>query len=172
MKLRNTALIGVLVLVGLVALPATATATLPSFTCGTQRGGTDIHNPTTDTAVRVGRHDSESPAYDRFVVEFSSGPVPRWTAIPKSSATFTLQPSGQQVTLVGTAGIRLDLFPGSFPAYTGQREFITGFPQLAEARELQDFEGHVQWGLGLNHQSCKRIFQLSSPTRLIIDVPQ
>jgi hypothetical protein len=171
-KLRNSALIGVALLVGLVAFPTTATATLPSFTCGTQSGGTDIHNPTTVSAIRVGRHDSESPAYDRFVVEFSSGLVPKWTAIPKSSASFTLQPSGQQVTLVGTAGIRLDFFTGSFPAYGGRKDFVTGFPQLAEARELQDFEGHVQWGLGLNHQSCKRIFQLSSPTRLIVDVPQ
>jgi hypothetical protein len=42
---------------------------------------------------------------------------------------------------------------------------------LAEVRLLQNFEGVVQWGLGLNHQSCKRIFTLSSPTRLVIDVP-
>ena len=104
-------------------------------------------------------------------MEFSSGPVPKWTAIPKSSANFTLQPSGMPVTLRGSAGIRLDFFVGNFPAYQGQTDFVTGFPQLAEARELEDFEGYVQWGLGLNRQSCKRIFELSSPARLVVDVP-
>jgi hypothetical protein len=74
--------------VGLVAFPTTATATLPSFTCGTQSGGTDIHNPTTVSAIRVGRHDSESPAYDRFVVEFSSGPS-RATPINALFRSFT-----------------------------------------------------------------------------------
>lgn len=157
-----------------LAVPGSAGAvtSLSGFTCGTQSGGTDINgNPTAVTAVRVGSHPDEQPAYDRFVVEFANGPVPKWTAIPKSSANFTLSPSGQPVTLRGSAGIRLDFFTGTFPAYRGQTDFVTGFPQLAEARELEDFEGHVQWGLGLNHQSCKRIFQLSAPSRLVIDVP-
>jgi hypothetical protein len=156
-----------------VPAPAGAATSLPGFTCGTQSGGTDINgNPTTVTAVRVGSHPNEQPPYDRLVVEFANGPVPKWTAIPKSSANSTLSPSGQPVTLQGTAGIRLDFFTGSFPAYQGQTDFVTGFPQLAEARELEDHKGYVQWGLGLNHQSCKRIFQLSAPARLVIDVPR
>jgi hypothetical protein len=177
MRIRKIALAAVAFLLGggALAFPTTASAALGPFTCGTQTGGTDINgNPTTVSAVRVGRHDSESPAYDRFLVEFSNGPVPKWTAIPKSSAMFWLQPSNQQVKLLGAAGIRLDFFTGTFPAYRGQKGFVTGFPQLVEARELEDFEGSVQWGLGLNHQSCKRIFELNSPTgsRLVIDVPQ
>jgi hypothetical protein len=45
------------------------------------------------------------------------------------------------------------------------------FPQLAEVRDLGDDEGHVDFGLGLERQSCKRILTLTSPTRLVIDVP-
>jgi hypothetical protein len=177
MTIRMVALAAIAALLGggALAFPTTASAALPGFTCGTQNGGTDINgNPTNVTAVRVGRHDSESPAYDRFVVEFSNGPVPKWTAIPKSSANFWLQPSNQPVKLAGTAGIRLDFFVGTDPAYRGQTNFVTGFPQLAQARELEDFRGDVQWGLGLKHQSCKRIFELNSQTgsRLVIDVPQ
>jgi hypothetical protein len=155
-----------------VPAPAGAVTSLPGFTCGSQSGGTDINgNPTAVAAVRVGSHPNEQPAYDRFVLEFANGPVPKWTAIPKSSANFTLSPSGKPMTLRGTAGIRLAFFTGTFPAYHGRTDLVTGSPQLAEARELEDHEGYVQWGLGLNHQSCKRIFELSAPTRLVIDVP-
>jgi hypothetical protein len=155
-----------------VPAPVGAATSLPGFTCGTQSGGTDISgNPSAVTAVRVGSHPNEQPAYDRFVVEFANGPVPKWTAIPKSSANFTLSPSNKPVTLSGTAGIRLAFFTGTFPAYGGQTDLLTRLPQLAEARELEDHEGYVQWGLGLQHQSCKRIFQLAAPTRLVIDVP-
>jgi hypothetical protein len=55
--------------------------------------------------------------------------------------------------------------------YFGAADFRTGFPQLREARLLGDFEGYVTWGLGLAHPSCKRVFKLTGPTRLVIDVP-
>jgi hypothetical protein len=52
--------------------------------------------------------------------------------------------------------MRLDFFAGTFPAYCGPTDFVTGFRQLPEARELEDFKGYVHWALGLEHQSCKR----------------
>jgi hypothetical protein len=43
--------------------------------------------------------------------------------------------------------------------------FLVSYPTLA-------FDpGCVSWGLRLQHQSCKRIFTLSKPTQLVIDVP-
>jgi hypothetical protein len=170
MRIRKVALAGVAVLLAGVALavPSSASAALPSFTCGTQSSSGAAP---TSTDARVGTHPEGQPAYDRFTLVFEGSQVPGWTAIPKSSSDFTLQPSGLPVHLAGTAGIRLDL-KAPVPGYTGSKaDFKTGFPQLAEVRLLQNFEGVVQWGLGLNHQSCKRIFTLSSPTRLVIDVP-
>src|SRR4030081_2348838 len=108
MRIRKVALAAVAALLGggALAFPTVARAALPPFPCGTQTGGIDINgNPTNVSAVRIGRHDSESPAYDRFVVEFSNGPVPKWTAIPKSSANFWLQPSNQPGKLAGTPGL-------------------------------------------------------------------
>ena len=170
MRIRKVALAGVAVLLAGVALavPSSASAALPSFTCGTQSSSGAAP---TSTDARVGTHPEGQPAYDRFTLVFEGSQVPGWTAIPKSSSDFTLQPRGQPVHLAGTAGIRLDL-KAPVPGYTGSKiDFKTGFPQLAEVRLLQNFEAVVQWGLGLNHQSCKRIFTLSSPTRLVIDVP-
>jgi hypothetical protein len=68
----------------------------------------------------------------------------------------------------------LEFNSSTIPPWTRPKDFRTGFPQLEEAYELEDFEGYVQWGLGLQQQSCKRILQLSGPdthTRLVIDVP-
>jgi hypothetical protein len=37
-------------------------------------------------------------------------------------------------------------------------------------REVQDFEGVVQWGLGLSATPCYSTVILTNPTRLVIDI--
>jgi hypothetical protein len=140
---------------------------LPPYTCGTMTGGsTTVHSHVTD--VRVAKHAS----FDRFVVEFSTVRLPHYRLTPKSSAHFVLDPSGAPVTLLGSAGLKLVMHTATGRGtYFGSADFRTGFPQLREARLLGDFEGYVTWGLGLAHASCKRVFRLTSPTRLVIDVP-
>ena len=144
-----------------------AAAVLPGFTCGAVSGGSAaVHSHVTD--VRVGRHLH----FDRFVIEFDTATLPHYRITPKSSATFTLDPSGRSVTLLGNAGIRVAVhFATGAGTYHGPADFRTGFSQLLEARRIGDFEGYVSWGLGLDHQSCKRVLTLSNPTRLVIDVP-
>jgi hypothetical protein len=146
---------------------APATAALPAFTCGIASGGsTAVHSHVTD--VRVGRHLH----FDRFVMQFDTATLPHYRITPKSNATFVLDPSGRSVTLLGHAGIRVAVhFATGDGTYHGPADFRTGFPQLLEARRIGDFEGYVSWGLGLDHQSCKRVLTLSNPTRLVIDVP-
>jgi hypothetical protein len=150
-----------------IAVGAPPAGALPAFTCGSMSGGsTTVHSHITD--VRVARHRS----YDRFVVVFSTVRIPHYAITPKSSAVFTLDPSGAQVHLLGTAGIKLVMHTATGRGtYFGAADFRTGFPQLREARRIGDFEGYVSWGLGLAHQSCKRVFTLTSPSRLVIDVP-
>jgi hypothetical protein len=83
-------------------------------------------------------------------------------------------PKGARVRLEGAAGIRLTMRFIPSGLSTGPTELnpqLPLFPQLAEARQIGDFEGVTSWGLGLNKQSCKRIFTLSGPSRLVIDVP-
>jgi hypothetical protein len=154
------------------AIPATVSAASIPVTCGIQSGGVNNGNPAPIVDVRLGHH-TEDGGFDRFVLEFNSSTIPPWEAIPKSSAVF-YPPNGGTIKLQGNAGILLKLFAGTFPAWKGPKDFKTAFPQLKEAYELEDFEGYVQWGLGLQNQSCKRIMQLSGPnthTRLVIDVP-
>jgi hypothetical protein len=146
---------------------APSAGALPAYACGTASGGsTTVHSHVTD--VRVARHAT----FDRFVVEFSTARLPHYKLTPKSSAVFTLDPSGRQVQLLGNAGILVVLHSATgVGTYHGPGDFRTGFPQLREARRLGDFEGYVSWGLGLAHQSCKRVFTLANPARLVVDVP-
>jgi hypothetical protein len=158
-----------------LAIPTTAGAAVSiPVTCGTQSGGNaNIFPPVKVADVRVGRHTEEG-GFDRFVIEFQGTQVPHWDAIPKSSATFYKDPSGIPITLEGTAGIKLVVRPietGSYQVPPRPIDFDPEFPQLAEAYRLGDNEGVFSWGLGLNHQSCKRIFTLTNPTRLVVDVP-
>jgi hypothetical protein len=150
--------------VGIGTAPSSAT---PGYVCGTITGGSGtVHSHITD--VRVGEHAT----FDRFVVEFSTQRLPHYRITPKSSADFTLDPSGRQVTLLGDAGLLLAMHTVTgVGSYHGPGDFRPGFAQLLEARRLGDFEGYVNWGLGLDHASCKRVFKLTSPTRLVIDVP-
>jgi hypothetical protein len=155
-----------------VPIPTTAAASIP-VTCGTQSGGGDPNQSpiaANSNGVRVGRHTEEG-GFDRFVIEFNGSRLPHWEAIPKSSSTFYKDPSGIPITLEGTAGIKLVVRPVQSGSYTGTPDFDPGFPQLAEAYKLGDFENVFTWGLGLEHQSCKRIFTLTNPTRLVVDVP-
>ena len=153
------------------ATPTTAGAASIPVTCGTQRGGdASILPPVKVVDVRVGAH----PGYDRFVIEFAGDRLPHWEATPKSGATFYKDPSGMPITLEGKAGILLVVRPvksGSYQVPPRSIDFDPEFHQLAEAYRLGDFEGVFSWGLGLENQSCKRILALSSPTRLVIDVP-
>jgi hypothetical protein len=152
--------------VALAAAPQSAGA-LPAYVCGTVSGGsTTVHSHITD--VRMAKHAT----YDRFVVEFSTYRLPHYTLTPKSSSIFTLDPSGARVDLLGSAGLKIVMHTATGRGtYFGPSDFRPRFPQLREARLIGDFEGYVTWGLGLAHQSCKRVFKLTSPTRLVIDVP-
>ncbi|HEX3335828.1 MAG TPA: hypothetical protein VHS54_05155 [Jatrophihabitans sp.] len=168
-RLSRPALVLMLMLGSVVGLGAAAPSAgaQSAYVCGTQSGGsTTVHSHITD--VRVGRHAS----FDRFVVVFSTLRLPHYTITPKSNSTFTRDPSGAPVHLLGNAGLKLVMHSVTGRGtYFGPADYRTGFPQLREARLLGDFEGYVTWGLGLAHQSCKRVFKLTSPTRLVIDVP-
>jgi hypothetical protein len=146
---------------------ASSSAALPGYVCGTMSGGSGtVHSHITD--VSVGRHAS----FDRFVVEFSTVRAPRWRITPKSSAQFTRDPSNIPVTLLGNAGLKVVMHTATgVGTYRGPADFRTGFPELLEARRIGDFEGYVTWAIGLDHSACKRVFTLTNPTRLVIDVP-
>jgi hypothetical protein len=122
------------------------------------------------SAVRTGSHGG----YDRITIEFTNG-VPHDVQIsaPSGDTTFTLSPSGQQATLKGDHGILITIHGSDLhTSYSGSTDIITGDPTIAEVRRVQDFEGVVQLGLGVNGPGCYTATFMTNPDRLVIDVQQ
>jgi hypothetical protein len=124
------------------------------------------------TAVRV----AHQPGFDRIVFEFAPqaggvAHIPAYTVSRQASAQFVKDPSGQPVTMRGSAGLRI-VFHGASGAisYTGSRDQTPNLPVVQEVEQLGDFEAVLSWGAGLSRASCLRVLELSTPTRLVIDV--
>ena len=117
--------------------------------------------------VRTGTH----AGYDRITITFNNGAPGEYELKKQSSATFTEDASGRTVVLPGSAGL-LIIVRGAdaHTNYSGPTDFKTGYAEILEARQMGDFEGVVQWGLGLSTSACHRAFLLTNPDRLVIDI--
>ena len=118
-------------------------------------------------AVEVGHHDT----FDRVVFRFSSH-VPGYNVnyVPQVAG----DPSDEPIPLEGNAFIYVAMHSvasgqvGASPA--PQDRQTPHFPQLREIVGAGDFEGVVSYGLGLSSASGFRVFTLTNPDRLVVDV--
>jgi hypothetical protein len=150
-----------------------ADSSLPPFTCNSFTGfDTKATIPPQPPVayvdlVRTGTHSG----YDRITVEFNNTDPKQVDVTAQADTKFTQGASGQTVILAGNAGILVTMKgTDEHTAYNGPIDFKTGYPVLLEARQVQDFEGTVQWGLGLSKTACYRAFFLTNPYRLVIDI--
>ena len=145
--------------------PPTAPGTnLPAFACADASGGkTGVANVVT---ARV----ATQPSYDRFVLQFDAT-VPSYTVKRQPSPVFPSGASGQTLTLSGTSGVLVRVHSATGAnTFSGPTDITHGeYPVLKEARQTEDFEGYVSWGLGLGKAACMRAFTLALPARLVVD---
>jgi len=150
--------------------PSAVVHQLGPFSCGTNLAINALQpsaNVVFVDGVRVGTHSG----YDRITIQFQNGQPPTVEIRPQDNATFTQGASGQTIVLQGTKGLLIVIHSADeHTAYTGATDFKTGYKGLVEARQMEDFEGTVQWGLGLNGDGCYRAFFMTSPDRLVIDI--
>jgi hypothetical protein len=148
--------------------PTPPDSTLPAFACNSSTPLPPSSGPIMFIdAVRTGTHSG----YDRITIEFKNGYPGGIKVEPQASAHFTQGASGQPVILRGNAGILVTITGADeHTNYTGSTDFKTGYPVLVEARQVQDFEGTVQWGLGLSKPACYRVLVLGAPARVVIDI--
>ena len=142
----------------------------PPFTCGTDLAINALQPSPTVVfvdGVRTGTHSG----YDRITIQFQNGQPPSVEIKPQGNASFTQGASGQTVVLQGSKGLLIVIHSADeHTNYSGTTDFKTGYQGLVEARQMEDFEGTVQWGLGLNGDGCYRAAFLTNPDRLVIDV--
>jgi hypothetical protein len=124
------------------------------------------------TDVRVGTHDG----YDRVTFEFAAG-IPQ-TVVEGVLPPFYADPSGLPLEVAGTAFLKVTMngaskvTPDGAVTYSGPTDFEPGFDQLVQLVEGGDFEAISSWFLGLDGGGCYRVFTLTSPSRLVIDIEQ
>jgi hypothetical protein len=122
------------------------------------------------TAVRTGEHSG----YDEVVFQFS-GTLPGYTA-GRVQAVYS-DPKGTPVPLAGQSYLRV-VFHGTsavcpqplHQTYTGPTVLTPYYPQLLTVSAAGDFEGVLSFGIGLAAQGGYRVFTLTNPDRLVIDV--
>ena len=135
------------------------------FLCQDQSGGS-TGLTTQLTNIRPASHAGDG--YDRIVFDFSGG-ITSWDLTRQESATFTRDASGQQVTLDGSAGLKLVLRDADL-ADTVAGDLKPRFSSVREVAQLGNFERVVTYGIGLSSSQCVRVLPLSNPSRLAIDV--
>jgi hypothetical protein len=122
------------------------------------------------SAVRLGPHQDQG--YDRLVIEFGNGfPTEYVELTPRYGTSFNETSGGQTVKLKGSNGILVRIHSADMhTSYSGKTDWVTGYGSLAEVRVLEDFEGYINFGLGINGPACYRAFTLKDPARIVIDV--
>lgn len=120
-------------------------------------------------AVRAAKHDG----YDRVVFEFEGG-------VPDYRVEYVDSPqhecgSGREVRLPGDAWLDVRFTSAQAHDDNGNptvlnRQFDPPGDNPKQLRLICDFEGHVEWVLGLGSPNRYRAFTLSGPARLVVDV--
>jgi hypothetical protein len=110
------------------------------------------------------------PEYDRVAIQFAAGAPANADLTTQHGATFKQGASGKTVTLNGNEGAMVTLRSADgHTHYDGPTDIKTGHSVVLELYKVQDFEGTVQWAIGLSQMPCYRLGFLDNPTRLVID---
>jgi hypothetical protein len=146
-------------------LGSTALA-LPAFTTApkTSKGHGDAAEL---FGAAAGCHDK----FDRFVVRARFS-VPDYDV--RYVARIVADPSGRPVSLLGARRIRVRFSLAGGHDNRGTNllaNVLTPLcPNLLQVKKAGDFEGVVSFGLGLRRMTGFRVFRLTNPTRVVIDV--
>lgn len=83
--------------------------------------------------------------------------------------------SGAVVPLRGRYFLRVVITGATTASLPGLRSIMPsvltpGFPEIAQVRKAGEFERVVSYGIGLNRYRGFRVFRLTNPTRIVVDV--
>ncbi|MDO8506119.1 MAG: hypothetical protein Q7S41_00760 [Candidatus Limnocylindria bacterium] len=150
------------------AAPTTSPGSTPPVACATLSGGSPLAASRL-TAIRA----AHQPGFDRLVFEFSGPAVPDYLIELASSFTAT---SGQPVRVDGNAFFKVR-FGGQAHNDAGQRSYPqpdpyrVGLIVVREIKLVEDFEGVILFGVGMERLVCPTVLTLLGATRVVIDFP-
>lgn len=119
--------------------------------------------------IRTGRHQG----YERVVFEFETG-------VPGYHLEYIDKPvracgSGDVVELPGDGWLQVRLYPAQAHTDEGaatiaERELSPKYDVMLELERTCDFEGVVTWVVGTASPNRYRVFELTDPPRLVLDI--
>ena len=156
-----------LIIAGTAALGggvAGSAGALPAFTVAAKAKTASTSTQGTLKAITVGR----KATFDRLVFRFSG-------ATPGYSVKFVpqVQPiaGDGHISVLGQRFLQISLTPTVNGSSANAASVITPlFPTLRQVKGAGDFEGEIAYGAGLSKHAGFRVFTLSSPRRVVIDV--
>jgi hypothetical protein len=125
-------------------------------------GGTSQATPTL-TAIRAAHH----PGYDRLVFQFTGGlPTTRTVRyVPKVIA----DASGKVVPVSGSARMRVVFSAAAVGKSLNERAF--DLPGVLQVVQAGNFESVLSYGVGVAKKEPVKLFTLTDPARVVIDIP-
>jgi len=119
------------------------------------------------SGIAVGCHAT----FDRFVIHIASG-MSGYDV--RYVSRVVADPSGNAVALQGSKRIRVVVHPARGHTTAGANLLPATLtplcPNLQQVKRAGDFEGVVSFGLGLARKTGFRVFRLTGPTRIVVDV--
>jgi hypothetical protein len=161
------------------AASASSTSVAETSTTGGATGGSTTpvsvaatHPAAHLVAVRAARQDT----VDRVVFEFTER-VPGYKVAYQNKPI--MNTAGKEVSLPGSAAlvVRMEQASGfnqdtAKPTYTGPTQIQpSGARAVTTVAQVEDFEAVLSWAVGVNSQLPFRVSTLTSPPRLVIDIP-
>jgi hypothetical protein len=150
------------------APPTNSPGSTPSTACPPLTGGSPL-----GASRLVAMRAAHNPGFDRLVFEFSGPSVPEYRI--ELASTF-IAPSGQAVRVDGNAFFAVRL-GGQAHNDAGQKSypqadpFRVGLSVVREVKLVEDFEGVVRFGVGMERVVCPTVLTLLGPSRVVVDFP-
>ena len=170
MRIRSLTAAGAAVVLTLVAglLATPAAGVVPDW----HDTGTTASYPGNDRVMVEDLRHATHERFDRVVIELR-GPMPDHRT--GYARRFTYDGSGDPIPVRGRAGLWIALTAAGHTAdgdtvYAGPRLARPRYETLKALALAGDWEGQVTFFLALRHRAPYRIFHLSDPSRMVIDV--
>lgn len=125
----------------------------------------------TVTDIRLGGHDG----FDRVVYELGGAGTPGWDIEYVEAPT--AQGTGEPIEIAGEAFLRVTIIGTNYPEFTGIEEYVEDAPlAVAGTQTIVEevfngtFEGTTVSYVGTTAQNPFRVYTLTDPTRLVVEV--
>jgi hypothetical protein len=121
---------------------------------------------------------NEAGGFDRIVFEFKGDRLPIHAVSQVSPTSLSECGSGAAVGLAGASALDVRFQPSDAHEFQGEnvqptvswRDKRFNLPVVKQAVMTCDFEGVVNWAIGLAYNAGYKTLELNNPPRLVIDV--